>query len=413
MDLLERMVQSIKKKFCHQTLRRTLELYILSTIIIVVLLILITVTMCESFNKLIYDKYQIETNLREKQLLELIRVNADKKAVQEYILLESVYHMELSDTDQILVFFLEILQNFSGIFYSITAIIIVSKMYYKKKLEMPFELLMEETKHISRNDLNYECMYQSEDEMGEICHCFEQMRQQLIINQKNIWSLMEEQRRINIAFAHDLRTPLTVLRGYLDLLINYYPKGKISEEKLLETLQTMSRQIHRLDQFSKTMKQLTKFEEITAEPKLITMKQLRDALLENSLAIHTISNIKMNVTVKGKEEQSLFLDQNLVLEVAGNLISNAIRYAKEQIEVTIGYADQKLELYVKDDGRGFNKEELRLATKPYYNDKSDETEHFGIGLTICHILCEKQGGDLQLYNSIYGGAIVMAQFYAG
>ncbi len=74
--------------------------------------------------------------------------------------------------------------------------------------------------------LDFSCIYRSEDEMGELCDTFEQMRHQLAENQEKIEDLMEGQRRLNAAFAHDLRTPLTVLRGYTDFLSRYCPEGK-------------------------------------------------------------------------------------------------------------------------------------------------------------------------------------------
>ena len=88
------------------------------------------------------------------------------------------------------------------------------------------ELLKTEAAHIGRGELDFSCIYRSEDEMGELCDTFEQMRHQLAENQEKIEDLMEGQRRLNAAFAHDLRTPLTVLRGYTDFLSRYCPEGK-------------------------------------------------------------------------------------------------------------------------------------------------------------------------------------------
>ncbi len=63
------------------------------------------------------------------------------------------------------------------------------------------------------------------------------------------------------------------------------------------------------------------------------------------------------------------------------------------------------------------KEELYRADSPYYSDKTYEEAgqemHFGLGLTICKILCKKHGGSLGFANSVEHGAIVSAQFYVG
>lgn len=61
---------------------------------------------------------------------------------------------------------------------------------------------------------------------------------------------------------------------------------------------------------------------------------------------------------------------------------------------------------VHDDGKGFQPDELSKAVKPYYHGESVGTEHYGMGLYICKMLCEKHGGFLRVYNSPGGGACV-------
>ena len=66
-------------------------------------------------------------------------------------------------------------------------------------------------------------------------------------------------------------------------------------------------------------------------------------------------------------------------------------------------------LSVKDDGKGFSEEDLRQATNMFYG-KEKGNEHFGIGLGVCRLLCEKHGGYLQVGNLEISGACVMAAF---
>lgn len=127
-------------------------------------------------------------------------------------------------------------------------------------------------------------------------------------------------------------------------------------------------------------------------------------------------------------DSDLYYDENVVMEVLGNLLSNALRYGKKNIEILAEKQEEKLFLYVKDDGRGMTKEELYKADSPYYTDKTKNEQeqggnddvlykkqniHFGLGLTICKILCKKHGGNLSFCNSVDGGVIVCAEFFAG
>lgn len=109
-------------------------------------------------------------------------------------------------------------------------------------------------------------------------------------------------------------------------------------------------------------------------------------------------------------------DDNIILEVLENLLSNAIRYAKTEIEVISEFDEEKTEflLAVRDDGKGFSEEQLEKAPKPYYKEYEgvEMDEHFGIGLHICKEFCKKHGGTLSVSNSIRGGAVVTASFFA-
>ena len=65
----------------------------------------------------------------------------------------------------------------------------------------------------------------SADELGKLCQSFETMRASLEANSRALWDAVEERKRLNAAFSHDLRTPLTVLQGYSDFLLDTLPPG--------------------------------------------------------------------------------------------------------------------------------------------------------------------------------------------
>lgn len=288
-------------------------------------------------------------------------------------------------------------------------IYLTSHLFYKNKIQEPVSILKEEASYIGRNDLSFSCIYESGDELGEICGAFDAMRLQLARNQEKIWSLMESQRQLNAAFAHDLRTPLTVMQGYTELLVKYYPKGRISEEKLMETLQLMHAQVIRLQQFSETMKGIHTFESMEIKKKKqefsIIEKKMKETINGLQLQYEFLFDIESQLP-RGKG----YFDLHCILEVLDNLLSNALFYAKKQISIVLEIDDNRLILYVKDDGKGFSKEELYMATRPYYTGSGDNVGHFGIGLTISKLLCEKHGGSIHLSNSTKSGAIIAASF---
>ena len=102
------------------------------------------------------------------------------------------------------------------------------------------------------------------------------------------------------------------------------------------------------------------------------------------------------------------------MQVFENMMSNAVRFASGSIQVDCSRDGQELVLVVTDDGKGFLQEDLRQAAAPYYRGRpSEEDTHFGLGLNICKLLCEKHGGYLKIANSRTSGAMVTAVFALG
>ena len=91
-------------------------------------------------------------------------------------------------------------------------------LFYRRRLRTPLGILEDSAAAIRGNDLDFRIAYDSRDEMGRLCQSFEEMRQELVCNKENMWKLVDRQKELNAAFAHDLRTPLTVLKGYTDFL---------------------------------------------------------------------------------------------------------------------------------------------------------------------------------------------------
>jgi len=105
------------------------------------------------------------------------------------------------------------------------------------------------------------------------------------------------------------------------------------------------------------------------------------------------------------------IDFDLVLQVFENLISNAARYAENRIDIAISAEGPNLKVIVSDDGQGFSTELIKKAADPFYRAESNQDEqHFGLGLYICKIICEKHGGQLLWSNGCDEGAVITATF---
>lgn len=337
---------------------------------------------------------------------------------------EAVMYL-LSEGERMKLRFLQVLSNAIPWILTGCGAVCAAVLFYRRRLRMPCEILKTGATEMGRKNLDFEISYDSRDEMGELCRTFEQMRREVVADREELWRRIEDQKEINAAFAHDMRTPLTVLRGYTELLYRYAPEGKISEEKLLSTLKLMSEHLKRLEDYTKTMRQIRSFEEIEPQKMQITLGVLRLRVAEIAEPLNAVRDIRilcgedLHGDKKDTAEDLLWLDESLLLEVLENLLSNALRYAESRVEIFLEYKKEMemLFLYVHDDGPGFNEKERMSVTDPYFrgiqDEAADSSEHFGIGLHICRVIAERHGGVLNVANGLDGGAFVSVSFFCG
>lgn len=283
-----------------------------------------------------------------------------------------------------------------------------TKKFYQEKLLYPIHLLEKAAEKIENNDLNFELHYDCQDEMGDLVASFEKMRQTVVKNNQQLWRGLEERKRLNAAFTHDLRTPLTVLRGYVDFLREFIPNGQIDENKILETLYTMSAHIKRLETYTKEMNALQKLQDIHVEKQSVSFINLMEDMKNQGdiLAEETVKDFRLE---SNPYENTIFLDQGLFFQLYNNLLNNAFRYAKNFIHVICSVENGYINLIIEDDGVGFTMKDLHQATNAFYRNEfnsSESNEHFGLGLYICKVIASNHGGKLALDNNINGGAKV-------
>jgi signal transduction histidine kinase len=283
---------------------------------------------------------------------------------------------------------------------SLVCILFTGFIFFRRKLKLPLAILDAASSRIAYGDLDFKVTYDSKNELGRLAASFEIMRQSLEATNRAMWKMREARKRLNAAFAHDLRTPLTVLRGYCDFLLKYVPDGKISNEKALSTISLMEVYVNRLEGYTDSMASLQKLEEIEPEPEAVPFGGLCAKI--KSAANQLKGDKTFCFDARGEGE--LFADTSMILQVSENLISNAARFAKCKIQMSCRMDENKLIISVSDDGPGFTGEVLKNAAEPYFRGEKDESSHFGIGLYICRILCEKHGGGLTLEN-VPGGKV--------
>lgn len=297
------------------------------------------------------------------------------------------------------------LQNILPYFWYISCTI-TAALIFNESIKKPLKELNNASQKISENQLDFTIDYFGSDELGRLCLSFEKMRKSLCESNKQLWDIVEQRKRLNAAFAHELRTPLTVLRGYSDILEEYSNSNDISPESLKEVSSAMSKQISRLENYIRTMKDIQSLERIAVYPIEHSSKEISQNL-KNTLNILSEKNKIVSDFVFKSDCEICFIDMDILMQIYENIISNAVRYAKHHIST---YAEIKKDIFyvqITDDGKGFCQKDMELAFEPYYHgEQCDSSVNFGLGLYICKTLCQKHGGDINISTAKPSGAKV-------
>ncbi|HBF4488254.1 TPA: sensor histidine kinase [Clostridioides difficile] len=318
---------------------------------------------------------------------------------------------QFSDYDKTLLNIINILQLVLPLIFFIGLLLLADIIFYKVKLKTPIEILNKGAMEISNNNLDFCLEYNNNDELGNLCNAFEKMRSELNKNNIKMWTMINDRKQLNAAFSHDLRNPLTVLKGYSNYLTKYIPTGKLSDEKILSTTQLMSEHINRIEYYVENMSNAQRLEDLVVSKSMSNINKFIENLDENISIIAKQEG--KSFTLKSQINNiNLFFDENIILRVVENIISNAFRYARNTVSILIYLEQELLTFVIEDDGIGFSKESLKLALRPFYRDKTlnDSNAHFGMGLYISKILCEKHGGSISIENNSTNSAKITAKF---
>lgn len=268
-------------------------------------------------------------------------------------------------------------------------------LFYRWKLKEPIRVLSEGAKRIRSHDLDFTIPAVSADELGQTCAAFESMRLELLKTNRELWRQAEERKRLNAAFAHDLRNPITVLKGSIRLL-----RQDPTDGQALDRLECYTA---RIEQYVEAMSGIQRLEQLPVRSSSVPMSVLRSELEETARLFAPARSAAVIAPDRGEAQ----IDHGIFLTVAENLIGNAARFAQKELQITLVPVADGLRLTVADDGPGFPGELLREGPKPFGKSR-ESAGHFGMGLYSSRLLCQKHGGSLHLKNREEGGAAAEA-----
>lgn len=268
----------------------------------------------------------------------------------------------------------------------ITILLAIGMYIISKNITNPIEALIDVSNSIKKGDYSKRTKYHDGgDEIDTLAHNFNAMMQVIEEKIQELELANESKQRFIDNLTHEMKTPITSIIGYSDLLL----KGNINEEIKLKALGYINSQGRRLENLSSTLIKLIMIrEENVSKIKLNIKEIVYDAI--NGLS-YNIDDKKIKINTK-LEYGEVYGDRQLIGVLFLNILDNAIKASKKNGVIDIaGRREQgKYKLIMKDEGKGIDKKDLERIKEPFYmvdKSRTDSGNNLGLGLSICNEIC--------------------------
>ena len=243
-----------------------------------------------------------------------------------------------------------------------------------------------------------------DDEIGNLSNSLSDMTNKL-------YQRIELAERFASDLTHEIRNPLASLKGASDLL--NLTKDEKQKVKLLKVL---SNDVERIERLITDYSQVLKDEasQSRAVAKNFDLVRLIESIIEdfNLDTINQKKNIKFNFVNQNKiNKATIFGIESRIEQVIANLLDNSVSFSPNDSKITIDlYFDKNnYKISIKDQGPGFDENNLDKVFERFYSDRPDDQEgsHSGLGLNIVKNIIDSHKGFIKVYNKSNGkGAVV-------
>lgn len=268
----------------------------------------------------------------------------------------------------------------------------------------PLKKLSNTTREIAKGKYSDRAVIKTKDEIGLLAEDFNKMADSLETKIRALEATTISQRDFIGSFAHEVKTPLTTIIGYADMLRS----KKMTEENRILAADYIFNEGKRLEALSLKLLDLLVVKNREFEMKEINMKELFNnikGIMEPNLKG---SNIILKVSA---EDTQIKVEVDLMKTLIFNLVDNARKAIKEKGIISLTgkrISADRFMIIVKDNGKGMPEEELSRITEIFYMvDKSRfKDKGVGIGLSLCKEIVELHDGEMKFESQVDMGTSV-------
>lgn len=278
------------------------------------------------------------------------------------------------------------------------AVCVILTAKFAKNMRAQLSPLFEATEKVAEQNLDFEVGHSKIKEFEDVLCSFSDMKNNLKSSLEKQWSAEQLQKEQIAALAHDLKTPLTVIQGNIDLI----SETELDDEQrlyagyIIESSEQMGVYIRTLIDISRTVAGYhLNLEEFDIADYMEQIEAQANSLcLPKEICLHVETGANLG---------TLKADKLLLERAIMNVIGNALDYSppKGTVYVEVQKPDDFLQISIIDEGTGFTNEDLHHAREQFFmgDNSRSSNMHFGMGLYITSSIVKQHNGELTLKNS--------------
>ena len=261
----------------------------------------------------------------------------------------------------------------------------------------PIETLKKATRNIRDGNLDFEVEIGDDDEIGELCADFEEMRIRLkeSTEEKVVFDSQNKELISNI--SHDLKTPITAVKGYVEGLLDGVADTPEKQKKYLRTIYNKANDMDRL------INELTFYSKIDTNRipytfNKINVKEYFDDCFEDIGMEMSQQQISLRYDNKVAPDVMVIADAEQIKRVINNIVGNSVKYMDKpdkSIAIRVMDVGDFVQVEIEDNGRGIAAKDLPYIFDRFYRTDTSRNSSkggSGIGLSIVHKVMEDHGG---------------------
>lgn len=288
-------------------------------------------------------------------------------------------------------------------------------LWLNKSVLRPIRELQKATHEIGNGNLDYELEQVRDDEIGDLCDDFETMRRKLKEGEQERRAADNEMRTLISNISHDLRTPVTAVKGYAQGILDGIAASPEKLDKYVHTIYNkasdMEKLVDELSLFSRidTNKIVYHFDRIDIESWLRNYAENIRLDLESH-------NIDLSFSCTLTEPVTVIADDEHFKRVLDNIITNSVKYIDKSrgiIDIRIRDAGETVQLEIEDNGCGIPRQDLPFIFDRFYRtdtSRRSTTGGSGIGLSIARKIVDDHGGKIWATSTEGVGTIIHIVF---